>query len=131
MRGSDERTGSLYSFVDLDERVPEKHSLRKVRQIVNDALATLDADFSKLYAAEGRPSIAPERLRLAKAHGRNRRLDGPVCNGFDHRNFNGKRQSVGPVERIGSHLEPAEQQVIVKLLHQLALGTDRVERLQE
>ena len=65
MRGSDERTGSLFSFVDLDERVPAKHPLRKVRQIVNDALATLDADFSKLYAAEGRPSIAPERLLRA------------------------------------------------------------------
>jgi transposase len=65
MRGSDERTGSLYSFVDLDERVPAKHPLRKVRQIVNDALATFDADFSKLDAAEGRPSIAPERLLRA------------------------------------------------------------------
>jgi transposase len=65
MRGSDERTGSLFSFVDLDERVPAKHPLRKVRQIVNNALATLDADFSKLYAAEGRPSIAPERLLRA------------------------------------------------------------------
>ena len=65
MRGSDERTGSLYSFVDLDEGVPAKHPLRKVRQIVNDALATFDADFSKLDAAEGRPSIAPERLLRA------------------------------------------------------------------
>jgi transposase len=65
MRDSDERTGSLFSFVDLDERVPAKHPLRKIRQIVNDALATLDTDFSKLYAAEGRPSIAPERLLRA------------------------------------------------------------------
>ena len=31
-------------------------------QIVNDALASLDAEFDRLYAAEGRPSIAPERL---------------------------------------------------------------------
>ena len=27
--------------------------------------------------------------------------------------------------------EPAEQEIVVELLHQLALGTDRVERLQE
>ena len=59
MRGSDERTGSLFSFVDLEERVPKRHPLRKIREIVNDALAALDGEFSSLYAAEGRPSIAP------------------------------------------------------------------------
>ena len=65
MRGSDEQTGSLFSFVDLRERVPAKHPLRKIRQIVNDALATLDGEFSRLYASEGRPSIAPEKLLRA------------------------------------------------------------------
>jgi hypothetical protein len=40
MRGSDERTGSLFSFVDLEDRVPARHPLRKICQIVNDALAT-------------------------------------------------------------------------------------------
>ena len=65
MRGSDERTGSLFSFVDLEERVPKRHPLRKIRQIVNDALATLDGEFSKLYSSEGRPSIAPEKLLRA------------------------------------------------------------------
>jgi len=39
--------------------------LRKIRQIVNDALASLDGDFDVLYSAEGRPSIAPERLLRA------------------------------------------------------------------
>ena len=39
--------------------------LRKVRQIVNDALASLDAEFDRLHSAEGRPSIAPERLLRA------------------------------------------------------------------
>jgi transposase len=65
MRGSDERTGSLFSFVDLEARVPVRHPLRKIRQIVNAALASLDGDFSKLYASDGRPSIAPERLLRA------------------------------------------------------------------
>ena len=65
MRGSDERTGSLFSFVDLEERVPKRHPLRKIRQIVNDALAALDGDFAKLYSCEGRPSIAPEKLLRA------------------------------------------------------------------
>ena len=65
MRGSDEQTGLLFSFVDLEERVAAKHPLRKIRQIVNDALATLDGEFSRLYAFEGRPSIAPEKLLRA------------------------------------------------------------------
>ena len=62
MRGSDEVKGSLFSYVDLEERIPTRHPLRKIRAVVNDALRSLDADFARLYAGEGRPSIAPERL---------------------------------------------------------------------
>ena len=65
MRGSDERVGSLFSYVDLEGRVPASHPLRKVRAIVKAALAALDSEFAKLYAAEGQPSIAPERLLRA------------------------------------------------------------------
>tara|TARA_R100001244_G_scaffold69973_1_gene56944 strand:- start:14 stop:1201 length:1188 start_codon:yes stop_codon:yes gene_type:complete len=62
MRGTDEKSGSLFSYVDLEERIPAKHPLRKIRQVVNDALASLDGDFASLYVDFGRPSIAPERL---------------------------------------------------------------------
>ena len=62
MRGTDEAAGSLFSYVDLDERVPARHPLRLIRRIVNDALARLDAEFEVLYTDFGRPSIAPERL---------------------------------------------------------------------
>jgi len=65
MRGVDERTGSLFSYVDLEDRVPAKHPLRVIRRIVNDVLAALDGEFAKLYADGGRPSIAPERLLRA------------------------------------------------------------------
>jgi len=65
MRGSDEVSGSLFSYVALEDRVPASHPLRKVREIVNAALAGLDAGFAKPYAADGRPSIAPERLLRA------------------------------------------------------------------
>ena len=65
MRGSDLRTGELFSYVDLEQRVPESHPLRLIRCIVNEVLAALDGEFGKLYAAEGRPSIAPERLLRA------------------------------------------------------------------
>ena len=62
MRGTDEVSGTLFSYVDLEERVPAGHPLRKIRQIVNDALASLDTEFEALYTDLGRPSIAPERL---------------------------------------------------------------------
>lgn len=62
MRGSDEVSGSLFSYVDLEDRVPAKHPLRLIRGIVNEVLAALDADFSAMYADFGRPSIAPEKL---------------------------------------------------------------------
>jgi hypothetical protein len=42
MRGSDERTGELLSYVDLEKRVPAKHPLRLVRRVVNEVLAALD-----------------------------------------------------------------------------------------
>jgi transposase len=62
MRGTDRATGSLFSYVDLEERVPVGHPLRAIRRVVNDALASLDGEFAGLYAAHGRPSIPPERL---------------------------------------------------------------------
>jgi len=65
MRGTDETSGSLFSYVDLEERIPPRHPLRKIRQVVNDALVSLDAGFECLYADFGRPSIAPERLTRA------------------------------------------------------------------
>jgi transposase len=62
MRGTDGRTGSLFSYVDIEARVPAGHPLRRIRELVNGALATLDRKFEGLYSADGRPSIAPERL---------------------------------------------------------------------
>ena len=53
---------SLFSYVDLEARIPAGHPLRKIRQVVNDALAMLDGEFEALYTDFGRPSIPPERL---------------------------------------------------------------------
>ncbi len=65
MRGTDERSGALFSYVDLEARVPTGHPLRAIREIVNAALAEMSADFAALYAPLGRPSIAPEKLLRA------------------------------------------------------------------
>jgi len=48
MRGTDKRTGELFSYVDLEQRVPTEHPLRVIRAIANEALGALSADFSEL-----------------------------------------------------------------------------------
>src|SRR5215208_663091 len=65
MRGLDERTGALFSYVDLEARVRGDHPLRAIRTIVNEALCALERDFAALYDRAGRPSIAPEMLLRA------------------------------------------------------------------
>lgn len=65
MRGSDERTGELFSYVDLEARVRSDHPLRVIRAVANEALASMSGDFALLYAGIGRPSIAPEKLLRA------------------------------------------------------------------
>lgn len=65
MRGSDATTGSLFSYVDLEGRVPRRHPLRLIREIVNEVLAEMSSDFEAMYSATGRPSIPPERLLRA------------------------------------------------------------------
>jgi transposase len=66
MRGSDERTGALFSYVDVESRIRRDHPLRRIREIANAALAALDEDFEVLYPRRlGRPSIPPERLLRA------------------------------------------------------------------
>lgn len=62
MRGSDAVTGALFSYVDLEERVPADHPLRVIRAVVNEVLLALDADFGAMYSDFGRQSIPPERL---------------------------------------------------------------------
>jgi transposase len=65
MRGSDKRSGELFSYVDLEKRVRRDHPLRAIREIANAALAELTGDFAALYSGMGRPSIAPEMLLRA------------------------------------------------------------------
>ena len=65
MRGVDERVCGLFSYVDLEARVPADHPLRAIRVLVDEALAALSADFAGLYSKTGRPSIAPEKLLRA------------------------------------------------------------------
>lgn len=65
MRGDDANKGSLFSYVDLEQRVRGDHPLRTIREIANAALKLLSRDFAALYSPIGRESIPPERLLRA------------------------------------------------------------------
>lgn len=68
MRGPDSFTEGLFSIRKLDDFVPASHPLRRIRVMVNEALAKMDELFSRMYEADvkgGRPSIAPEKLLRA------------------------------------------------------------------
>src|ERR1041384_5728626 len=61
MRGADEQTGALFSYLSPEAMVPKDHPLRAIRPLVNAALARLSPDFARVYAPTGRASIAPEK----------------------------------------------------------------------
>ena len=65
MGGTDRRSGELFSYVDLEQRVRADHPLRAIRETANAALDAVSADFSALYSPVGRRSVAPEMLLRA------------------------------------------------------------------
>jgi transposase/catechol 2,3-dioxygenase-like lactoylglutathione lyase family enzyme len=65
MRGADEQPGSMFSYVSLEERVPQDHPLRAIRRITDRALARLSPQLGALYVHFGRPSVPPEQLLRA------------------------------------------------------------------
>jgi transposase len=62
MRGVEEVQGAMFSYVSLENRVPKKHPLRKVRVLVDAALQEMDGALTIMYSHVGRPSIPPEYL---------------------------------------------------------------------
>ena len=55
----------MFSYVSLEQRVPQGHPLRAIRKVTDEVLRSLSGDFEQLYSATGRPSIAPEYLLRA------------------------------------------------------------------
>ena len=55
----------MFSYVDLESRIPMSHPLRRIRSLVDKALEEMSSQFDELYASCGRPSIPPERLLRA------------------------------------------------------------------
>jgi transposase len=65
MRGADVQQLGIFSYVSVEARVPADHPIRRLRVLVDVILKELDPLFAVRYAAEGRPSIPPERLLRA------------------------------------------------------------------
>jgi len=66
MRGETSGQHEVFSYVSLEDRVPEDHPLRTIRVRAEAALARLSPLFEQMYASGGRASIPPERLLMAQ-----------------------------------------------------------------
>ena len=62
MRGRDESSGNLFSYVGLEARAPADQPLRAIRELTNAALSEMSGKFEALYSRMGRPGIALEKL---------------------------------------------------------------------
>jgi len=65
MRGTDIKQVEMRIAFSLEERVPEGHPLRTIRQLTDAALHSMSGRLARMYSHTGRPSIPPERLILA------------------------------------------------------------------
>lgn len=66
MRGEVAGQHGMFSYVTLEQRVRADHPLRTIKARTEVALKALSPVFARMYAAGGRPSIAPERLLKAQ-----------------------------------------------------------------
>ena len=65
MRGADTQPGKLFSYVDMEDRMPQKHPPRTIRCLTDGALDALSGEFDELHSRAGRPGIVPEKLLRA------------------------------------------------------------------
>jgi transposase len=56
----------MFSYLSPEQRVRQDHPLRSIRTMVDEVLTALSPQFDRMYASEGRPSIAPEKLLRAQ-----------------------------------------------------------------
>ena len=66
MRGTDQQQSQMFSYLSPETRVRKDHPLRAMRKMVDEVLSALSPQFGRMYAREGRPSIAPEKLLRAQ-----------------------------------------------------------------
>jgi transposase len=65
MRGPDDQTNHMFSYLSPEQRVRADHPLRAIRRLTDEVFAALSPQFTKMYSDIGRPSIPPEQLLRA------------------------------------------------------------------
>src|SRR3954470_17178632 len=65
MRGPDDQTSDMFSYLSPEQRVRADHPLRAIRAMTDRVFADLSPRFSHMYSDIGRPSIPPEQLLRA------------------------------------------------------------------
>ncbi len=65
MRGPDDQTSGMFSYLSPERRVRQDHPLRAIRRMTDQVLESLSPRFTKMYSDIGRPSIPPEQLLRA------------------------------------------------------------------
>src|SRR5678810_1178801 len=65
MRGSDDQTHQMFSYLSPEQRVRADHPLRAIRALTDQVFAELSPRFTAMYSTIGRPSIPPEQLLRA------------------------------------------------------------------
>src|SRR5258706_15642539 len=65
MRGPDEQTSGMFSYLSPEQRVRPDHPLRAIRRMTDEVFAALSPRFTQMYSTIGRPSIPPEQLLRA------------------------------------------------------------------
>lgn len=68
MRGHPEETISLFSYVSIKERIPDKHPLRRIRLLANEALKRLDRTLEQFYASADHPPSKVVTGAVAASH---------------------------------------------------------------
>ena len=48
MRGNDEKQVGIFSYVSLEERVPQEHPLRRIRPVVDTVFGGMNREFEAL-----------------------------------------------------------------------------------
>lgn len=65
MRGREPEQRVLFSYVNIETRIPREHPLRIIKMLVDEVLRQLSPEFDRMYARGGRPSVPPEQLLRA------------------------------------------------------------------
>ena len=66
MRGKVDPQPDMLCLISPGSRVPQDHPLRRIKPLLDRALAGPSPLFEEMHAELGRPSVPPERLLKAK-----------------------------------------------------------------